>query len=297
MFSFRAQGRGLHYSPLRGLVENALRLAYAGGWPGAVWGSLPGRTEVQVWRETLAIDGLRAPLRLAFASDLHIGPTTPPALLERAFALLAEARPDLLVLGGDYVFLDATPARAETLRRLVASVPAALKVAVLGNHDLWTRHELLEAALEQAGARVLVNQAVTLPAPHDDVAILGLDEPWTGRPDADRALAEVPEARVRLAVAHAPEGLHPLEGRGVSVLLCGHTHGGQLALPGPRPLVVPGPTSRRHPFGRHTLGELSLYVSRGLGGIEVPMRSWAPPDVLLLTLEPASAPGQERHSA
>ncbi len=286
MISLRAQGRGLHYSPLRGLVESTLRLAYVGGWPGALWGSLPGRSEVRVWREALAVHGLRAPLRLAFASDLHIGPTTPPALLERAFALLAEARPDLLVLGGDYVFLDATPARAETLRRLVASVPARLKVAVLGNHDLWTRHELLEAALEEAGARVLINGAVHLPDPHEDVAILGLDEPWTGRPDAELALACAPDARIRLAVAHAPEGLHALEGRGISVLLCGHTHGGQLALPGPRPLVVPGPTSRRHPFGRHELGDLTLYVSRGLGGIEVPMRSWAPPDVLVLELGP-----------
>ena len=144
MLSLHPQGRGRNYTPLRGVVESALRLAYAGDWPGWLWGQLPGRCEVRVWREILPIAGLRNPLRIGFASDLHIGPTTPPALLERAFQVLAEAHPDLLVLGGDYVFLDATPARAETLRRLVASVPARTKVAVLGNHDLWTHHGLLE---------------------------------------------------------------------------------------------------------------------------------------------------------
>lgn len=289
MLSLRAQGRGRNYSPARGLVESTLRLAYVGGWPGALWGALPGRCAVRVWREELAIPGLRSPLRLAFASDLHIGPTTPPALLSRAFALLAEARPDLLVLGGDYVFLDATPEAAETLRRLVASVPARARVAVMGNHDLWTHHGLLEDALREAGATVLINDGVSLPAPHDEVAIFGLDEPWTGEPDGERTLAAAPEARVRLAVAHAPEGLAHLENRGVSLLLCGHTHGGQVALPGPRPIIVPGPTSRAFPFGRHTLGTMTLFVSRGLGGIEIPMRAWAPPDVLVLDLQPGEA--------
>lgn len=286
MLSLRAQGRGRNYSPLRGLTESALRLLYVGGWPGALWGLLPGACEVAVIRDTQAIPGLRAPLRLAFASDLHIGPTTPVALLERAFDALSEAAPDLLVLGGDYVFLEASARTAETLRGLVARVPAATKVAVLGNHDLWTHHALLEAALEEAGAQVLINRAVRLPAPHAEVAIIGLDEPWTGQPDADLALAGAEGAAVRLAVAHAPEGLHHLEDRGIRLLLCGHTHGGQVALPGPRPLIVPGPTSRRYPFGRHELPGLTLHVSRGLGGIEVPVRAWAPPDVLVLELKP-----------
>jgi len=285
MLSLRAQGRGRNYSPLRGLTESALRLLYMGGWPGALWGRLPGATDVVVLRDTLAIPGLERPLRLAFASDLHIGPTTPPALLERAFDALAEASPDLLVLGGDYVFLEATARTAETLRGLVARVPAATKVAVLGNHDLWTHHALLEEALWEAGAQVLINRAVRLPDPHGEVAVLGLDEPWTGQPDAELALVGV-DADVRLAVVHAPEGLHHLEDRGIALLLCGHTHGGQVALPGPRPLIVPGPTSRRYPYGRHELSGLTLYVSRGLGGIEVPVRAWAPPDVLLLELRP-----------
>src|SRR5204863_7441782 len=129
---------------------------------------------------------------------------------------------DVLVLGGDYVFLEVTRAMAARLTALVASVPAAVKVAVLGNHDLWTDQTVIERALEAGGVRVLVNQSFRLPAPHDDVAIVGLDEPWTGDPDPARAFADT-GAAVNIAVAHAPEGIPFVEHRGASRLLCGHT--------------------------------------------------------------------------
>lgn len=286
MATLRAVGRGRNYSPLRGLVEIGLRAVWRGGWGGELWGRLPGRVEVRVVRETIHVTGLLQPLRLGFASDLHIGPTTPIALLERAFATLAEANLDLLLLGGDYVFLDATPEVAATLERLVAAVPARAKAAVMGNHDLWTHHDRLEDALRAAGAAVLVNDALRLPSPHGEVAVVGLDEPWTGEPDAERAFAAAGDAAVRIALAHAPEGLPHVAGRGAALLLAGHTHGGHIALPGPRPVIVPGPISRAHPMGWYEVEDTRLFVSRGLGGIELPIRAFAPPDVLVAELVP-----------
>ncbi len=69
------------------------------------------------------------PLRVGFASDLHIGPTTPPGILDAAMRALAEAKLDVLLLGGDYVFLDATPKKAQRLAALIERVPARLKLA------------------------------------------------------------------------------------------------------------------------------------------------------------------------
>ena len=281
------RGRGRNYSPARGLSERVLGRLYAGGWAADLWARFPGATAVAVLREEMVIPGLKAPLRLGFASDLHIGPTTPPVILDRAFAALAEAGLDLLVLGGDYVFLEATQATADRLHQLAASVPAKTKVAVMGNHDLWTRHDLLEQALTAAGVSVLINQGLYLPAPHTGVGIVGIDETWTGAPDGAAAFGAVPDAALTLAIGHAPDSLRHVEGRGASLLLCGHTHGGQLALPGHRPILVPGPLSRAYPHGWHTIQDLRLFVSRGLGGVEVPTRSWAPPDVLILDLVPA----------
>jgi predicted MPP superfamily phosphohydrolase len=270
------------------MMEALLGLAYAGSWPARLWRRVPGSTRVRLVHHVLPLlpPGM-PPLRLAFASDLHLGPTTPVETLESAFALLRQLQPDVLALGGDYVFLEATTAKAGALARLVASVPARLKLAVLGNHDLWTEHPLLERALAGAGAHVLVDEALALPPPHHGVCILGLDDPWTGGCDVERALSACPEQALKLAVCHAPEALPRVVGRGISLLVCGHTHGGQVASPwGPLPRVVSGPVSRLHPSGLYTVDDLHLFVSRGVGGVEVPVRLFAPPDVALLELVP-----------
>jgi uncharacterized protein len=281
--ALRSHGRGGRYTLLRGAVERLLHHAYRGDWPARAWAA-SGRAEAVSLVEVELAIGLSAPLTVAFASDLHLGPTTSRRTLERAFALLAGACPDVLALGGDYVFLEATAAKVRELCALVASVPARVKVAVLGNHDLWTHHGRIEDALREAGVHVLVNDAVRLPPPHGDVAVLGLDDPWTGRPDAGRAIAAAGDARTRIAVCHAPDGLPFVVERGVSLLLAGHTHGGQIALPGPRPIIVPGILGRRFPFGWHRVGGLHLVVSRGVGATEVPMRAFAPPDVVVARL-------------
>jgi uncharacterized protein len=269
----RSRGRGRGYSPWRGLVETTLRAAYLGDWPAHVWS----RVTTEVRRVDVTLPST-ANLRVGFASDLHLGPTTPMRTLERAFAILADAELDVLALGGDYVFLDATREKARTLARLVSAVPARLKVAVLGNHDLWTEHALLEDALESVGARVLVNDAVEI----DGVSIVGLDDPWTGAIDASRALS-LARSETKIVIAHAPEALPAVAGR-AAAMLCGHTHGGHVALPGGRPVVIPGHVGRRFPHGVHELGGTTLVVSRGLGGIEIPFRTYAPPDVIVLTL-------------
>jgi hypothetical protein len=285
-----AVGRGANYSRKRGLMESLARAIYREGWAARLWGRLPGRVTVDLIEHRLAIlpraagpGAAERSLRIAFASDFHIGPLTSPALLDNAFALLTAARPDVLILGGDYVFLDATPKMVRELEERVAAVPATVKLAVLGNHDLWTRHDLIEGALQRAGARVLINQAAWLPAPFDDVAIIGLDDPFTGKPDPEPALRQSVGAALRLGVVHSPEGLPLLAGHGIGLMLCGHTHGGQIALPS-GPVVVHGRHGRRFPAGLFDVGDLRLFVSRGLGSVDLPFRLYARPDVSLFTL-------------
>jgi uncharacterized protein len=278
--------------------ERLLKWAYAGSWPARLWSLLPAALTVQRVEQDLPLRGDRPgrpPLRIGFVSDLHLGPTTPLRLVENAFAALREARLDVLALGGDYVFLGASPKRMERLERLVASVPARTKVAVLGNHDFWARPERVVNALTGGGAHVLLDQGLALPPPHDDIGIIGLDDPLTSRqlfdPSAarasvERALGTLPAGVSSvIAVAHSPDTLPALQGHGVSLLLCGHTHGGQIALPGHRPLVMPSRVGRRYPFGLHHLEDgLTLFVSRGLGTSMVPLRTWAPEDLAVFNV-------------
>lgn len=271
-------------------MEGVLAFLYAGGWPAKVWRFFPGATHVNLESHELVVgrETGRPPLKLAFGSDFHLGPTTASQTLDHAFALLREARPDVLLLGGDYVFLGATQERVSELNERVATVPADLKIAVLGNHDFWARPARLEVALSAAGTIILVNEALRLPPPHDDVGIAGLDDPFTALEEGDfasrqtavdEALEKIADARVRIVVCHSPDGLTWIRGRGVHLMLCGHTHGGHVALPGYRPLWVPSPVGKIYPYGRHEIDGTTLFVSRGVGGSLVPFRTWAPPDV------------------
>jgi predicted MPP superfamily phosphohydrolase len=172
----------------------------------------------------------------------------------------------------------------------VRAIPAARKIAVLGNHDLWTRHAMLERALAHAGAELLENQCVRLASPHDGVSIVGLDEPWTGSIDAARAFEGARGARTVLVLCHSPDGLPDaldalatLPDAPRALYVCGHTHGGHVATPW-GPVVVPGLVGKRYPAGSFALGRAVLHVSRGVGGIELPFRAWARPEVALFDL-------------
>jgi predicted MPP superfamily phosphohydrolase len=286
MLKLQSTGRGRRYTRLRGLVESAQSLAYHGGWPARLLGQVPAASRVRVLRHTFPLlpanGSRRRPLRLAFISDLHLGPLTPMKLVDHAFAQLQEAEPDVLLMGGDFVSLEVTEAVAAQLAASVGAFRVPLKLAVLGNHDLWTKHELIEDALAAGGARVMLNDSIRLPPPHDDVVIVGLDDPWTGQVDPEKAFAGA-DAPVKLVLTHAPEAVPLVEGRGVNLLMCGHTHGGQVAAPW-GPLMVEGHFGRRWPFGLHDINGMQLFVSRGVGYSDLPVRSFAPSDVAIIDI-------------
>jgi predicted MPP superfamily phosphohydrolase len=281
----RAAGRGRNYSIGRGVLESALELLYKGDWPARLWARVPTAHDLGMTRHRLTLPDREGPgCRIAFASDLHVGPTTPLTLLERAFEAIREAEPDVLLLGGDFVFLEATDRRLRVLQGLVESVPCEVKLAVLGNHDLWTRDGAIVEALSRAGVRVLVNEVASLPHPWSDVAVVGLDDPWTGQCNGSAAAAELDGQPFRIVLCHSPDGLGLLDGLSFDLFLAGHTHGGQIASPW-GPIVLPnGRLCREYPAGFAQHESATVYVSRGVGAVELPMRTFAPPDVLILDL-------------
>lgn len=224
------------------------------------------------------------PLRIAFASDFHAGPTTHPATLVAACDALARLEPDLLLLGGDFVSLNAR--HIQPLATLLGQVPVRLgRFAVLGNHDLWADDEPIVRHLSGAGIHVLINANWRLPPPYEHVWLCGLDDPSAGQPDATAALTGADG--VRLMLMHSPEGLESLMHARFDLALCGHTHGGQIAWPSGKPIwVPPGHWNRRYPFGRHQLDAPGavLIVSRGVGYGGLPLRLFAPAEVVTITI-------------
>jgi predicted MPP superfamily phosphohydrolase len=283
-------GRARNMSRLRRVAWVAMDFGYRGGWAAALarWFWMHGRMSVRTHEVRIDRWARGRPLRIVFASDFHAGPITHPELLNEASRAIAGGKPDLLLLGGDFIspharYIDGL---ANRLRQIEAPLG---KFAVLGNHDLYADDEYIVERLAAAGVRTLTNECVRLPAPFDRIVLCGLDDPTVGSPNARVALREADG--VRIVLMHSPEGLLALRGHRFELAFCGHTHGGQVALPSGRPIVMPGgPLNRMYPHGTHRLpdhGDATLIVSRGIGCSGLPLRLFAAPEVHVCTAYPA----------
>jgi predicted MPP superfamily phosphohydrolase len=280
------------YRGWRSLSEQVQRLLTPTDWPARLAAGLGAPTDVQVERHEVRLSeplGDGSILRIAFGTDFHAGPTTSYEILQSAARALESEAADALLLGGDFVSL-----RSEYVDRLVpllARISAPLgRYAVLGNHDHWAGARRVCAALRDAGIEVLTNRCVQLPAPFDQVSLCGLDDHTSGEPDAEAALAGA--GPVKLVLMHAPSGLLDVGPEAFAVAFCGHTHGGQIALPGGRPVIVAeGALSRRFNRGRYDLPHGgTLLVSGGIGCTAVPLRVNSPPAILACTLHGVPRP-------
>ena len=265
-------------------IEAAL---FRGHWPHRLARALGHQPRIRAVEHRVLVDGGSVPLpalRIVYASDFHAGPMTDPVLLRQAIAALREARPDVLLLGGDFVAFE--PSEVDMLADELGSIPAPLgRFAVLGNHDWWAGPERIVQRLEASGIEVLTNRNRRLAAPYDEISVCGIDDHWCGKPDARSAFLGARD--IRIVIMHAPSGLLDLGQERFDLALCGHTHGGQIALPGGVPIIVPwGPLSRRYARGRFELsGGATLIVSVGIGCVVVPFRLFSAPEILVCTLE------------
>ncbi|HTP50008.1 MAG TPA: metallophosphoesterase [Anaeromyxobacteraceae bacterium] len=229
-------------------------------------------------------------LRVAHLSDIHVGSLTP---VERIRAAVAEAngfRPDLVALTGDYLTRDRKGVGL-ILEQLGGIEGPAF--ATLGNHDRWVDPRGAGAALEHLGYGVLENENTTLTLRGAPFTVVGIDDLCSRSADPLHAVAGAARGS-RLYLAHVPRTAEMLQPFDEPLLvLSGHTHGGQVNIP----LLMPALRWLAHePYqaGLYHLGQVQLYVNRGVGNVGLPLRVNAPPEVALLTLRslpPAPSPG------
>jgi predicted MPP superfamily phosphohydrolase len=225
-------------------------------------------------------------VRIAQLSDIHVGSTTPAAHVRAAVAAANSARPDLIVLTGDYVCWRRRD--AELLREQLAGLAAPRVLAVLGNHDYFTWGAGVRAALEINGYEVLRNQTTIAQVRGAPLTVVGVDDPITRHDDLDAAFAGAP-AGPRIVLCHAPDRGPDIAKRGADLVLSGHTHGGQIYVRGitDRLLKAAGVNYRR---GVYALGERTqLYVTPGVGfsGITRRAGEGTQAEVAVLTLRVA----------
>jgi uncharacterized protein len=268
----------------RRTVLRGLGAAGLGALTGAAaHGFMYERHHIQVTREDLAVagwpDALNG-LRIGFLSDLHRSGTVSHQMIATAVSAVMADQPELIVLGGDYVtnfdHRYVQPA-AEALAGLSASAGV---FAVLGNHD---DERDVTGALTAAGFSVLRDARTQIVVRGETIDIAGLRY-WTRRmSDIARIIRGASPTLILLA--HTPSRLIEAAALSVPLMLSGHTHGGQIVLPGLGALAA-----REFPVvkGSARRDNTTVFVTRGVGTVYVPVRINCPPEVAILTIRPSS---------
>src|SRR5215212_4830796 len=222
-----------------------------------------------------ALDGLR----IGQITDTHLGLPFTADNLRWAVEQMQREQPDLIALTGDLAGLhEGIP----EIPPLLSGLRAPLGVyAVPGNHDYWEGLADVHAALMLADIPLLMNEHRHLRWNGADFWLAGIDEIWDGSPNMATALEGVPGDAFTMLLAHSPDIADNAADYGFALQLSGHTHGGHLRLPLIGPFARPR-YGLRYVMGLYQVGAMTLYVSRGLGGL--PMRLLCRPEATILTL-------------
>lgn len=226
--------------------------------------------------------------RITQLTDVHHSRILGLGEVRRVVDLAQQTRPDLFALTGDY---------ATSYRRYIEPCAEALGElkapegvwAVLGNHDHYTDRELTTRALERNHIGVLNNANTTLRRGPDALQVSGIDDWSWGGVDWSRAFHGLDHKNPTVLLSHQPIVLDFAESQKVSLILSGHTHGGQINLP-----VIGAPArfatkDLKYAHGLFRRGETQLYVSSGTGVIGLPLRLGVRPEIAVLHLR--RAPG------
>ncbi|MEH2275060.1 MAG: metallophosphoesterase [Nostoc sp.] len=260
---------------------------------------------------TVKIAGLPASLqgkKLVQLSDFHYdGLRLSEDMLEKAIAATNEAKPDLILLTGDYVTEEPTPIHQLVLRLKHLQSRSGI-YAILGNHDIYHRQAKAEVtdALTSIGIHVLWNE-IAYPL-GKELPLVGLADSWSREFHPALVMNQLNPDTPCIVLSHNPDTAEILQAWRVDLQLSGHTHGGQIVIPGIGPATlfyekvvkkIPRKVRRLVPFlevnvsvvshwewaqGFHRLGKNQLYVNRGLGTY-LPGRLFCRPEVTIITLQ------------
>ncbi len=259
-----------------------------------------------VERECFGITRLEIPIRglpkslhgltIAQLTDIHHGPWTSLAFVRRIVEATNALNADLIALTGDYILYSNAYVRpvAAELTELRARIGV---LGVMGNHDWFDAGPVTQSEFRRAGLRLIDNSRVYVSsdrrlcrggAPRQGLCIAGLADLWGGRPDYSQALGGVPHDMPRVLLSHNPDTAELPVARDrrhrVDLMLSGHTHGGQINIPGLGSPFIPSSYGQKYAHGLIDGPSFPVFVSTGLGTNAIPLRFCCPPEIALITL-------------
>ena len=261
-----------YYSPT--IIRNALKLT------GLYWRARRNAERVQIRHHHIRLPGLPIAFdgfTILQISDLHVDMNE--RAMQRLQALLPDLTYDLCVLTGDYrgkTFgpFDATIAGMAQLRKHLAG-PV---YGVLGNHDTIR----MVPALEELGIRMLLNESESLVRGGQRIHLVGIDDAHYYRVDnIEKAVSGLPADEIAILLSHTPEIYRQAAHADFDLMLSGHTHGGQICLPGAIPITLDAKLPRHMGAGPWKYQHMAGYTSVGVGSCIVPVRLNCPPEIAL----------------
>jgi predicted MPP superfamily phosphohydrolase len=220
---------------------------------------------------------------LVHVSDVHHGPFVPLSYVRHVVDLANSLSPDFVMLTGDYVSRSAryiAPA-IEILGKLDARLG---RFAVLGNHDHWESEVESRQALEDTGIILADNTGFWVDKGGARLRICGVGDLWTDRQDLPSALGDATGDDAVILLSHNPDFAETLDDPRIGVILSGHTHGGQVVLPGFGAPIVPSRYGQKYLHGLVQGPCCQVFISRGVGTVTPPVRFLCQPEIVLITL-------------
>lgn len=212
-------------------------------------------------------------LRVAHVTDLHVGRVTSMETQLAAAALTNEQEPDLIVMTGDFVCH--SQAYLQDLQEVMKAYDAPV-ACVLGNHDYWSGAEEVVKSLEKTGALVLRNQNTTVTLRGQKLQLVGVDDAYTGHHSVHDAVKGLDPNLPKLGLSHIAEEADALWEHGISLVLSGHTHGGQVTLANLHELALGRIVGHKYVHGlygcRRGVTAGAVYVGAGVGAAVLPFR-------------------------
>ena len=256
-----------------------------------IWSVFIEPNRLVVHAETMRIDEWPRELnglRIAAISDIHTGG---PFIDEKKLNDIVEKtnalHPDLIVLLGDYMSGNSWHGHRvepEVTAAALKNLHAPLGVfAVLGNHDWWYDGKKVRRDFDQNGLRVLDDEVVEVKWQGKSFWLAGLADLWTRPQHISETIAKSPPDSTVIAITHNPD-IFPNVPERVSLLLAGHTHGGQINIPFIGTPIVPSDYGAKYTAGHVMENSHHLFVTTGIGISILPARFRVPPEIALLTI-------------
>ncbi len=259
----------------------------------AIWENVA--TEVNYYSVCLPAEKVKNDIRIVHISDLHIAPWALPENYTGYIQKINELDADYVFITGDFIthYKELIPSSSEALSQIKASKGI---FCVPGNHDYWVDADYLIVALEEKGFKFLLNESYH--SAIDKLTIVGVDDKYTHHNNLEKADEKngVGDETIKILLSHTPDIIEDIKENQFDIILCGHTHGGQVRAPVFGAFYIPSKYKTRFDQGWFYKKNSHIYVNRGLGSISPPIRLFSKKEICVIEISAGNGkPGRIKH--